>query len=197
MADGLSIPGVSDKYKTNDLVEALMEVERIPLKREESNLEKYQGQQDAWRGVNQKVSALRESVKNLYSFDNPFNSKNTKSTDEAAITADANRDADLGDFKIEVVQEATCDRFLSGNIDKNYKVEAGRYVFGVGDKTIDFNWKGGKLSDFVKALNKRGTDLIKASVIGVSKKDSALLIEGLKEGEENKLVFKEKALEFA
>ena len=80
MADGLSIPGVSDKYKTNDLVEALMEVERVPLKREESNLEKYQGQQDAWRTVNQKVSALRESVKNLYSFDNPFNSKNAHSS---------------------------------------------------------------------------------------------------------------------
>ncbi|MBP5158604.1 MAG: flagellar filament capping protein FliD [Treponema sp.] len=197
MADGLTIPGVSDKYKTNDLVEALMEVERIPLKREESNLEKYQGQQDAWRIVNQKVSALKESVKNLYSFENPFNSKNANSSDESAITADADRDADIGDFKIEVLQEATCDRFLSGNIDKNYKVEAGRYVFGVGDKTIDFNWKGGKLSDFVKALNKRGTDLLKASVIGVSKKDSALLIEGLKEGAENKLVFKEKALEFA
>ncbi len=197
MADGLTIPGVSDKYKTNDLVEALMEVERVPLKREESNLEKYQGQQDAWRIVNQKVSALRESVKNLYSFENPFNSKNADSSDENAITADADRDADLGEFKVEVIQEATADRFLSGNIDKNYKVEAGRYVFGVGDKTIDFNWKGGKLPDFVKALNKRGTDLLKASVIGVSKKDSALLIEGLKEGAENKLVFKEKALEFA
>lgn len=197
MADGLTIPGVSDKYKTNDLVEALMEVERLPLKREESNLEKFQGQQNAWRDVNQKVAALKESVKNLYSFDNPFNSKNADSSDAAAVTADADRDADVGEFKIEVVQEATADRFLSGNIDKNYKVEAGRYVFGVGGKTIDFNWKGGKLSDFVKALNKRGTDLLKASVIGVSKKDSALLIEGLKEGAENTLVFKEKALEFA
>ncbi len=197
MADGLSIPGVSDKYKTNDLVESLMEVERLPLKREESNLEKYQGQQNVWRDVNQKVTALKESVKDLYSFENPFNSKNTESSDAAAITADADRDADLGEFKIEVIQEATTDRFLSGNIDKNYKVEAGQYVFGVGDKTISFNWKGGKLSDFVKALNKRGTDLVKASVIGVSKKNSALLIESLKEGAENKLVFKDKALEFA
>ena len=197
MADGLSIPGVSDKYKTNDLVEALMEVERLPLKREESNLEKYQGQQNAWRDVNQKVASLKESVKNLYSFENPFNSKNTESSDANAITADADRDADLGEFKVEVLQEATTDRFLSGNIDKNYKVEAGRYVIGVGDKTLDFTWKGGKLSDFVKALNKRGTDLVKASVIGVSKKDSALLIESLKEGSDNKLIFKEKALEFA
>lgn len=197
MADGLTIPGVSDKYKTNDLVESLMEVERIPLKREQSNLEKYQEQKDVWRGVNQKVAALRESVKSLYSFENPFNNKNTTSSNEAAITADADRDAELGDFKIEVINEATTDRFLSGDIDKNFKVEAGKYVYGVGDKTIEFNWKGGKLADFVKALNKRGADLVKASVIGISSKKSSLLIEGLKEGADNKLVFKDKALELA
>ena len=75
MADGLNIPGVSDKYKTNDLVKSLMEVERIPLKREEANLETYNKQQSAWRDINQKMSSLRESVKSLYSFENPFSNK--------------------------------------------------------------------------------------------------------------------------
>ena len=81
MADGLNIPGVSDKYKTNDLVESLMEVERIPLKREESNLETYKKQQDAWRGVNQKMSSLRDSVKSLYSFENPFSNRLSSSSE--------------------------------------------------------------------------------------------------------------------
>ena len=58
MADGISIPGVTDKYKTNDLVEALMETERIPLKREQAQLEKYEEHQGAWRDVNQKISTL-------------------------------------------------------------------------------------------------------------------------------------------
>ena len=38
MAD-INIPGVSDKYKTNDLVKSLVEVEKIPLKREQEKLE--------------------------------------------------------------------------------------------------------------------------------------------------------------
>ena len=122
MADGISIPGVTDKYKTNDLVEALMETERIPLKREQNQLEVYQSQQNAWRDVNQRMSSLRESVKSLYSFENPFNNKLTTSSDEVAITADANRNADCGSFKIEVIQPATADRFLSGNIDRNMRV---------------------------------------------------------------------------
>ena len=197
MADGISIPGVTDKYKTNDLVNSLMEVERKPLRREEAQLEHYQKQQSAWRGINQKIATLRENAKTLYSFENPFNNKLAESSDEKAVTVDADRDADFGSFKIDVIHTATADRFLSGNIDKNLQVEAGRYIFGVGTKTVEFNWKGGKIADFIKALNKRGNNLIKASLIGINANSKSLLIEGLETGTENKLVFKEKALEFA
>ena len=165
MADGLNIPGVSDKYKTNDLVESLMEVERIPLKREESNLETYKKQQDAWRGVNQKMSSLRDSVKSLYSFENPFSNRLSSSSEEYAVTADAGREAEFGSFKIEVLQPAASDM----------QVAPGKYTYSVGEKKIDFNWKGGKLNDFVTALNRRGNDTIKASLIGVSANKKSLL----------------------
>lgn len=197
MADGLSIPGVTDKYKTNDLVNSLMEVERKPLRREEAQLEKYQTQQNAWRDVNQKISSLKESTKNLYSFQNPFSSKLTESSDENAITADADRSAESGSFKISVIKEATADRFLSGNIDKNLKIEAGRYIYSIGDKKVDLNWKGGKVADFVQAINRRGNNIIKASLIGINANKKSLLIEGLITGTENKLNFEEKALELA
>ena len=167
MAGGINIPGVSDKYKTNDLVESLMAVERKPLDREKENLETYKTQQSAWRDVNRRMSTLRDSVKSLYSFENPFNNKLASSSDENAITASAGREAEFGSFKIDVDEIAKADRFLSGTIDKNTKVPAGTYGFQVGDKSVSFKWKGGKLSDFVNALNKRGSSIVKASVIGV------------------------------
>ena len=36
---GLNIPGVTDQYNTNDTVEKLMKIERIPLTREQNQLE--------------------------------------------------------------------------------------------------------------------------------------------------------------
>ena len=62
---GISIPGVTDKYNTKETVEKLMEIERIPLTREQKTLETYKSQQDAWRAVNRKMTALRDSVKTL------------------------------------------------------------------------------------------------------------------------------------
>lgn len=197
MADGLTIPGVSDRYKTNSLVDALMEAERVPLKREQAQLETYQKQQSAWRGVNQKMSSLRDSVKTLYSFDNPFSNKLSTSSDENALTVDAGREAEFGSFKVDVIAPAYSDRFLSDNLDKDYSVPKGKYTFSSGDKKIEFNWKGGKLSDFVTALNKRGGETIKAGIIGVSANKKALLIESLRTGEENSLIFENDALDFA
>ena len=122
---GVNIPGVSDKYKTNDLVEGLMKVERIPLTREQDTLESYKTQQSAWRDINQKMSSLRDSVKSLYSFDNPFNNKLASSSDEFAITADAGKDAPYSSFKIDVITPATADRFLSKEIEKGETVPEG------------------------------------------------------------------------
>jgi flagellar hook-associated protein 2 len=193
----ISIPGVSDKYKTNDYIDALMKKERIPLTREQESLDRYKEQQSAWRGMSQKMSALRDSTKTLYSFENPFNNKLANSSDERAITADAGREASIESFKVDVIKEATADRFLSGEIDKNSKVPKGVYTFEIGEKKITFNWKGGKLTDFVNSLNKRGTNVLKASLVGVSNGKSALSIESLKTGDDNLLVFKDDALNYA
>ena len=193
----ISIPGVSDKYKTNDYIDALMKKERIPLTREQESLDRYKEQQSAWRGVSQKMSSLRESTKTLYSFENPFNNKLANSSEEMSITAEAGREAELESFKIDVIKEATADRFLSGELDKNSKVPKGLYTYQIGDKTISFNWKGGKLSDFVTSMNKRGTNTLKASLVGVSNGKSSLLIESLKTGDDNNLIFKDDALAFA
>lgn len=193
----ISIPGISNKYKTNDYIDALMQKERIPLNREQESLDRYKEQQSAWRGMNQKMSSLRESTKTLYSFENPFNNKITSSSDEQAITADAARDAAYGTIKIDVIKEATADRFLSAEMDRNSQVPKGTYTFQVADKTITFNWKGGKLTDFVNSLNKRGGNTVKASLVSVSSSKSALLIESLKTGSENNLVFLDDALVFA
>lgn len=193
----INIPGVSDKYKTNDLVNSLIEVEKLPLNREKEKVETYKSEQENWRRINQHMTSLRESSRVLYSFDNPFNDKITESSDERALTATAGRDASLTTFSIDIENIAKSDRFLSESIEKNTKVPEGKYVYTIGEKTITLNWKGGKLSDFVTALNRRGTNILKSSIIGVTADSQSLLIESLKTGKENRLQFKDAALDFA
>ena len=194
---GINIPGVSNKYNTTETVEKLMQIERVPLTREQKTLDTYKSQQDAWRDINRKMTSLRDSAKSLYSFENPFNNKLTTSSDEFAITASASRNASYDTFKVDVIQTASTDRFLTSELDKDTKVPAGTYTYRVNDKTVSLRWKGGSLADFSEALNRRGNDLIKSRVIGASKGKKTLSIESLKTGEENRLSFEDDAKTFA
>lgn len=194
---GISIPGVTDPYNTNDTVEKLMQVERIPLTREQNQLEKYKNEQDAWREINSKLSSLRENTKTLYSYDNPFNNKLVNSTQEDAITAEATRSAPLQSFKVDVLQIATTDRFLTNELPSDYKVPSGVYTFKVADKQLTMNWKGGSLKDFSAAINKRGNGIVNTMIIGASQGKKTLLIESLTPGKENKLIFEDAAKSFA
>lgn len=196
MAD-INIPGISDKYKTNDLVAALVEAERIPLKREQDKMDGYKFEQKSWQRLNQYMSSLRETARSLFSFDNPFSEKLTSSSQEFAITASAGRDAALESFKIDIDQIAKADRFLSKPIENNTTIESGQYSFSLGEKTLSFNWKGGTLEEFISAINRRSNGIVKASLIGVTKNTKSLLIEALQTGSENKLRFTEKALDLA
>ena len=194
---GLNIPGVTDQYNTNDTVEKLMKIERIPLTREQNQLESLKTEKNAWRDINQRLAALRDNTKTLYSFENPFNSKLTSSTEEYAITAEANRSASLQSFKVDVLQAASTDRFLSDELENDFKVPQGTYTYKVGEKQISFNWKGGSLKDFSSAINKRGNNIIKSSIIGASAGKKTLLIEAVPTGKENRLIFEDDAKTFA
>lgn len=194
---GLNIPGVTDKYNTSATVEKLMQIERIPLTREQNQLDEYKAQKDAWREINTSLTSLRDTTKSLYSFENPFNNKLTTSTDENAITAEATRSASLQSFKIDVIQPASSDRFLTNELPSDYKVPAGIFTYKVGEKQITINWKGGTLKNFSDAINKRGNGVINSMVIGATAGKKTLLIESLKTGKENKLIFENDAKFFA
>ena len=174
-----------------------MKIERIPLTREQNQLESLKTEKNAWRDINTKLSSLRDNTKTLYSFENPFNSKLTSSTEEYAITAEANRSASLQSFKVDVIQAASSDRFLTDELENDFKVPVGTYTYKVGEKQITFNWKGGTLKDFSNAINKRGNNIIKSSIIGASAGNKSLLIEAVPTGKENRLIFEDDAKTFA
>ncbi len=193
----LSIPGVSNKYNTQKMIDALMDVERVPLKRMEKEAALDQRKKTAWQDVTRKLSGLRDDARALFGFQNPFTEKIAETSDAKTLTATAGRSAAEESKKIIVEKLASADRFPSEPQPKDFRVPAGEYVFKVGDKEIRFSYKGGSLKDFAETLTQRGGDLIAASVVSDSKTTQVLLIESKKTGAKNRLLFQEKSAELA
>ena len=183
------IPGINSRFNTQQLVDDLMRLERIPRDRAERNVDQFQSQRAMWDEVGRRTNALRDSARHLFSFQNPFNDRVVNSDNAAAISGTAVRGALEQERTFTVNQIAQADRFLSSNLDPDFEVEGGRFIFTVGEEEISFDFRGGSLSEFAAALNRQGGGLIQASTISVRQGTTSLLIESRLTGEENRLNF--------
>jgi len=64
------IPGVRSRFNSEQVVEDLMRLERIPRDRTASNIENLQIQKGYWQEVGRRISAVRDSARFLYSLMN-------------------------------------------------------------------------------------------------------------------------------
>ena len=183
------IPGVRSRFNTEQIVEDLMRIERVPRDRAVSTIERLEAERGYWQEIGRRTAALRTSASELFSFQNPFNNRSVHSSDTAIITGTASRGALEQERSFTVRQIAQADRFLSTPLENDFRVDAGNYAFSVGDENIAFEFRGGTLREFVDALNRRGRDVIQASLIAVRPGTQSLLIESRITGEENRLNF--------
>jgi flagellar hook-associated protein 2 len=191
------IPGVRSRFGSEQAIEGLMSLERIPRDRTQANIDNLQVQRSYWQELGRRITSLRDSSRFLFSFQNPFNERITNSSDSSALTASATREASVQSFSFSVRQTAQADRFLSRPLDERTRIEAGNYVFSVGSEEISIDFRGGTLRDFVDAVNRRGRDRIGASLIAVQSGTRSLLIESRVTGAENRLGFHGDAVELA
>lgn len=194
----VNIPGVTNNnIDTEKMIKAIMDAERVPLTRMESELETFKKIKKIWQDLNLTLSKLRDSANGLFSFNSPFSSKKAVSSNEEVVTATVTRKAVVEDKEIIVKQVATADRFMSESLPKDFKVKAGTYTFQIGDKEISIAFHGGSLSEFVDAINKKGGKYLRASVVNDTKDTQVIVIESLITGSKNRLVFKDDAISFA
>jgi len=190
------VPGIRSRFNSDQLIEDLMALERIPRDRVQTNIENLQSQRSYWQEVGRRLTALRDSSRSLFSYQNPFNDRIASSSDSSVLTATAVREAEEQSFSFTVKQTAQADRFLSQPLNENTRVESGTYVFIVGKDEISVNFRGGTLRDFVDAVNRSGRDKVSASLIAVQSGTRSLLIESKLTGSQNRLGFSGDAASF-
>ncbi|MDR2792840.1 MAG: flagellar filament capping protein FliD [Treponema sp.] len=191
------MPGVSSRFNTGEIIESLMKIERIPRDRSEQEKETLLEQKTYWQDVNRRMVSLRDSVRQLYSFQNPFNDRIITSSDGSVLTGTAVRQTASQTKEFTVRQIAQADRFLSSPLDDSFTVEAGAYTVSSGAEQVSFDFKGGSLKEFVDAFNRRGKGKIEASFVTVQTGKKSLLIESKITGAGNNLIFSNAALDMA
>ena len=178
----LSIPGVASKIDTKSMIDALMEPDRVRLRRQAEEVDVLRDQKNVWQEVRGRLNQLDTAARGLYSFQNPFREKTATVGDPTALSATVTRDAARESHAFRVVQLARPDRFLSEPMDLGFQAPAGSYRFRVGEEEIRFDFKGGSLEELAETINRRAGKLLGARVIRNTANTRVFLLEGKKDG---------------
>lgn len=185
----ISIPGSESGIDSNKLIEELLEAEKIPAVRIEEKIKSSQKQRNIWRVTDNNMTLLQDNAKKLYSFNNPFKERSVESSEPYILTADGQRNATLGRYTLYVKSLAKADRWLSKTFTKDYTPPDGKYSITIGEKSVDFSFSGVDVDALIESINKKGKNLVKASVItqGSKKNEIVFLLESLVIGKDGQM----------
>src|SRR3972149_1807313 len=69
----INIPGVTnDKIDTQKMIKAIMDAERVPLTRMESEMDTFNKTKKIWQNINLNLPKVKDPANELYSFNTPF-----------------------------------------------------------------------------------------------------------------------------
>ena len=183
------IPGISDKYNSNQAINKIMESKRVKLEKMEGEEEVLKEKKIAWNEIKQKALSLQTYSKKLYGFDAPFDDKISQSSDENAFAANVTKNVEIGEYSIKVIEKAKPHKVASIPLIKKYKIPAGNYSIQAGKDKVNISFSGGTLEKFAESIKKSSNNKLKASVTWNTTNTQILVLEANKTGLENKIFF--------
>lgn len=189
MSDQISIPGITNKYNSQEAIQKIMETKKVKLKELEKEKESLIEKKKILNDIKEKVLSLQNSCRKLYGLDSPFEEKIGRSSNEQKFSINANRNAEIGEYKIKIIQKATTHKIASNSLPKNFKIPPGLYTIKVGDNIVNVQFDGGRIEDFVSQIKKNGENIINASFAYDTDKTIVIILESKNSGEKNKISF--------
>lgn len=189
MSDTAYVPGLTDKYKSSESIKKIMESKTKKLEKMEDEKKSLVDEKNLWSELKTKFLSLQNKAKKLYGFEAPFDDKVSQSSDPNAFSATVKRVAEIGEYRIEIINKATSYKIASSSLSKSYKIPAGEYAFSVDNEKFKFYFEGGTIDNFSEAIKKNAKNILKSVVANDTKNTQVLILETVKFGEKKYISF--------
>ncbi|MDF3821202.1 flagellar filament capping protein FliD [Leptospira sp. 96542] len=184
-----TMPGLMTGQNTNDIVKKLVELERRPIKRWETENEYSKAQIQVWGEVKNLTTNLQTKTRALVSFTAPFATKSVTSSEEGVITGEASRTAKSGNRALEVIELAAKHQLSGNEVDTDIRLPEGSFTIHSGKAKETINFPGGSLTDLTQTLKNVASGIVDSSLIKIDKDSSILTVMAVKTGKKNELQF--------
>jgi flagellar hook-associated protein 2 len=182
------LPGISNNnIDVKGIIDKLVKVETKKLDRLENSKNTLNKEKSSWSNLGNKLGELQEVAHRLYGYRAPFDDKVAYSSRDDILTATAGRVAEPLTATIRVEQVAQNERILSDSVDSEMILDSATLRFSVGDEEIEVVFTGGRVDDFVAAINQQAGDHVNAKVTKNTQNTAVIILETRDTGENNRI----------
>ena len=172
-----------------EMIEKLMQAERMPLLRLEEDIARSKVEIKAFEELRNRARKLSDASRDLYSFAGPFATKSVESSDPGAITGQAAPDVDPGSQEVEILELATRHQITSRQLSRKETLPEGKFIINVGDKEITVDFPGGGVVDLERALKGQAGQDYEVSVINIDANNALISLRSSVSGSDGAFSF--------
>jgi len=183
----VTMSGMASGMNTDAIIEKLVNVEARPIRQLEERKKVYSRRKDALSMLKKNLSEVNSSARDLYGFRASYDDKGVTSSDTSIIDARANKKADTGIKKIQVLQLASTHKIATDTIEDTKKLPAGQFRVEVNGTAHVIKFKGGTLKKLEESIRSRASDIIATSIVRTSGSKNVLTLESLVSGSKGEI----------
>jgi flagellar hook-associated protein 2 len=186
---GFTMPGMASGQDTNTIVKQLVELEKKPIKRWETENLYTKAQVEVWNEMKNRASDLQNKTRNLTSFTTPLATKKIIPSQEGVLSGEATRGAKPGKKSIEILELAAKHQVSGKKIDLEMKLPAGKFSIVSGKEKIDLDFIGGNLVDLSNLIKNSASSIVNAHLVRVTPEEGILSLTSVHSGVKSQLKF--------
>ena len=184
-----TMPGMASGQDTNSIVKQLVELEKKPIKRWETENLYTKAQIEVWGEMKLRSNDFQLKTRNLTSFTTPLATKKIIPSQEGVLSGEATRGAKPGKKSIEIIELATKHQISGNKVDLEMKLPAGKFSIVSGKEKIELEFQGGNLTELNDLIKNSAATVVSAHLVKVTPEEGILSLTSVKSGKKAELKF--------
>jgi len=174
------MPGLASGIDTKDLIRKLVEVEKAPIARLETNKRDLSDTSKALTELRKRTKTLQDALHAMASFEAAFEQKKLNATPAGVIEGTVKKNAPPSRHTLNVLKLASNLSIASAPISPTKRLEPARIKIA----GVESNFNGGTIQSLREHLQKYHSKHVTAKTVQVRENESILIIDTIAQGED-------------
>lgn len=179
--------GMASGLNTDDIIKKLVEVEARPIRQWEDEKATFNRRKEALGELRNRVNEVNAAAKELYGFRASYTDKSALSSNPNVIDASANRYAEKGVRRLEVLEMASTHRLSTDSLPDDRKFPEGKFKIEVNGVSKVVRFRGGTLKALQEAIDGAASDIVSTSYINTNDNRHVLTLESKTSGKKGEI----------